>query len=171
MSVDAQEAELLERWQKRSPYDASFWALILVGLFLMVLPFTGPVRRALGDRLDLLGLDQLILGFALIYLAFLLRDVRVLRQRNFVLMQTMLAAFRGNRVARQDHEAIDILVSALQGPDEGAREAAARQLRRLTGQDFGEDADAWSKWWSTNRERYVGPIERGDDPTAEEAGR
>ena len=40
-----------------------------------------------------------------------------------------------------------MLIAALGDKDPGYREEAAETLRRLTGQDFGENAGAWTKWW------------------------
>jgi len=54
-------------------------------------------------------------------------------------------------------EAIGILLKSLRGGNQTAREAAARQLRKLTGQDFGEDANAWEEWWSANKAEFGKP--------------
>jgi len=54
-------------------------------------------------------------------------------------------------------EAVEILLKSLRGGSETAREAAARQLKNLTGQDFGEDARAWEEWWSDNEADFGNP--------------
>lgn len=54
-------------------------------------------------------------------------------------------------------EAIEILLKSLRSGNETAREAAARQLGKLTGQDFGEDSQAWDKWWSDNKVGFGEP--------------
>jgi hypothetical protein len=64
-------------------------------------------------------------------------------------METVLTAFQQGGFPRRESEAVDILIAALRGRSESAREAALRQLRRLTGQDFGLKADAWEQWWKT----------------------
>jgi hypothetical protein len=32
----------------------------------------------------------------------------------------------------------------------GVKDSAARALPAITGQDFGEDADRWKRWWQDN---------------------
>jgi len=54
-------------------------------------------------------------------------------------------------------EAIEILLKSLRGGNQAAREAAVRQLGKLTGQDFGEDAKAWEEWWSANKADFGKP--------------
>jgi len=51
-------------------------------------------------------------------------------------------------------EAIDILLAAVRDGQPRARKTAAEQLRNLTGQDHGEDAEAWQRWWNANRETF-----------------
>lgn len=162
------EQDLSQRWQQRSPFDASFWALVVVGLFLVVLPFVSPLRDVLDRAIEAVRLVELVLGFALLYIAFLLKDVRSLRQRNLVLMETLLAALREGKVARKDHEAVEILLTAVESGNDTARRAAGAQLARLTGQSFGEDAAAWRRWWAANRDSFRGRVERRDEP--EEGG-
>lgn len=53
-------------------------------------------------------------------------------------------------------EAIGILLDALRSDRPGSRRAAADQLRRLTGEDFGEEAASWEAWWNANRSRFLG---------------
>ncbi|MHC4136389.1 MAG: hypothetical protein ACYTDU_16950 [Planctomycetota bacterium] len=54
-------------------------------------------------------------------------------------------------------EAIEILLKSLRSDNETARQAAARQLGNLTGQDFGEDAKAWEEWWARNKADFGKP--------------
>jgi hypothetical protein len=54
-------------------------------------------------------------------------------------------------------EAIEILLKSLRGGDEAARAAAARQLAKLTGQDFGDDAQAWEAWWAKSKADFGKP--------------
>jgi hypothetical protein len=42
-------------------------------------------------------------------------------------------------------------VKKLAGRPLPTKEEAAASLRRLTGQDFGEDADAWAEWLKHHR--------------------
>lgn len=48
----------------------------------------------------------------------------------------------------QRHQALTILIGALESPDQEVRETAAQNLARLTGQSFGTDRAAWTQWLS-----------------------
>ncbi len=52
-------------------------------------------------------------------------------------------------------EAVDMLIKTLRSDNARAREAALTQLQRITSEDFGENPDAWDRWWSKNREKLV----------------
>jgi len=56
-------------------------------------------------------------------------------------------------------EAVEILLKALRSTTPTARKTAAVQLRNLTGQSFGEDADAWEAWWAANKAGFLGGSE------------
>ncbi len=71
----------------------------------------------------------------------------------------LLADVRFGSGTRRDREAVDILVRALRTPEAAVRETALRQLRRITGQDLGDDPGAWAKWWAAAR----GGFSRGGD--------
>jgi len=47
--------------------------------------------------------------------------------------------------------AIDPLISALK--DGGDRELVVYFLKKLTGQDFGEDQSKWKEWWQQNKSK------------------
>jgi hypothetical protein len=51
-------------------------------------------------------------------------------------------------------EAIEILLRSLRNGDDSVRRTAAAQLKNLTGQDFGEDPEAWAGWWTKNKGEY-----------------
>jgi hypothetical protein len=53
-------------------------------------------------------------------------------------------------------EAIEILLQALKTGQDRARSVASSQLRNLTGQDLGEDYQAWSEWWTANKGTFRG---------------
>jgi hypothetical protein len=50
----------------------------------------------------------------------------------------------------------------LRAKNEELRRDAATTLRELTGQDFGEDADAWEDWWEENRDSFKEARRRRD---------
>lgn len=47
--------------------------------------------------------------------------------------------------------AIEPLIATLKEKDDGLRKESAKALSRLTGQDFGESAAEWQKWWTENQ--------------------
>jgi len=52
------------------------------------------------------------------------------------------------------HTPIEPILACLRFKDEAMRMDAAANLTKLTGQDFGIDADAWDAWWKENKEAY-----------------
>jgi len=52
------------------------------------------------------------------------------------------------------HTPIEPLLACLRFKDERMRRDAVASLCQLTGQNFGEDAAAWEKWWQENKDRY-----------------
>jgi hypothetical protein len=54
-------------------------------------------------------------------------------------------------------EAIEILVKSMRSENPSVRRTAAAQLRNLTGQAFGDAADAWEEWWEANRAGFGAP--------------
>ena len=55
---------------------------------------------------------------------------------------------------KKQREAVDLLVRAVGTKNDEARQVAIERLEALTGQSFGEDRDAWEKWWEANRRRF-----------------
>jgi len=53
-------------------------------------------------------------------------------------------------------EAVEILLASLRSDRPTVRKTAAVQLRNLTGQELGEDAEAWERWWGTHRDEFRG---------------
>lgn len=56
--------------------------------------------------------------------------------------------------------AVTWLIELLDRFSDGSRTAIADSLRTVTGQDFGEDSDAWRSWWESARSTF-----RRDDPS------
>jgi len=54
-------------------------------------------------------------------------------------------------------EAIEILLKSMRSANPGVRRTAAVQLRNLTGQDLGENAEPWEEWWERNRGSFGAP--------------
>ncbi|MFG0317259.1 MAG: hypothetical protein ACF8XB_08305, partial [Planctomycetota bacterium JB042] len=78
------------------------------------------------------------------------------RGRMLDLMEEVLKVFYGPNF-RRDRQAIDILVKAMESDNPSVRRSSAEHLKRLTGQDHGEDAAAWAGWWGAARAGYRSP--------------
>lgn len=122
-------------------------ATLLVLLLLAAL--TWFEVRLLGEER---GVMRLVVGVLCVYVAVQSLE----RQRLEDTFKQVLAAFQKFRAevqqgggaqpsAKERREAAQILVAALRRG--GATADLAREnLRRVTGQDFGADADAWQRW-------------------------
>ncbi|MHC4933933.1 MAG: hypothetical protein ACYTGV_17285 [Planctomycetota bacterium] len=51
-------------------------------------------------------------------------------------------------------EAVEILIRSLRSETESVRATAAKELRNLTGQQFGEEPARWESWWETHKDRF-----------------
>ena len=66
----------------------------------------------------------------------------------------------------RDLRAVKPLVARLRDPVPYLRKEAARLLAELTGEDLGEDSDAWEQWCKTYADSLEGLLAmRGDPPT------
>jgi hypothetical protein len=54
---------------------------------------------------------------------------------------------------------IELLIVSLKDEDEIVRYFAAKILKQITVQSFGEDYEAWSKWWQENRNEFQAKME------------
>jgi hypothetical protein len=52
------------------------------------------------------------------------------------------------------------LLRMLRFRDEEKRKDAAETLKRLTGEDFGTDAEAWEAWWEENKDAFKASRQR-----------
>lgn len=137
----------------------------LLALCLFLVGFVEPVRQRLLPGDALVRFLAVSVGFLALVAGSLLLDLARTRARLLPALEELLRAFYGESF-RQDREAVDILVRALESEDPTARAAALRNLERLTGQAFGEDVDAWRRWWEANRSTF-----RRADTTPELSGR
>jgi len=117
------------------------------------------VLVAFGPRLGQSGEDharvlRVVVAALCVALGLLLVLVRSLR-RDLLAMDELLDDVRFGAGTKRDRDAVDILVRALRAPDERAREAALRTLRKITGADHGEDAGAWEAWWRASRGTFT----------------
>ena len=104
-----------------------------------------------GDR----GAIRLVVGILCIYVAVQSLERQKLQDAFKQVLQTFQQHRAGNQTAaagvtvaptaRERREAVEILIAALRrgGP---TAEVAISNLRRVTGQDHGRDAEAWQRW-------------------------
>ena len=122
--------------------------LILLSLALLVW-FESLLRNE--DATPWLG-DTGVMRFTLGILCLFVLLVVVEQQRLGTAFKEVLLAFkrfnesRGGEGGESRREAATLLVEALAAEDPQIRANAADHLKRLTGQDFGEDRDRWQKW-------------------------
>jgi hypothetical protein len=125
--------------------------LAMAGLvwFERVLPGGEGFRRTLGDDAVL----RFVTGVLCLYMLLWILE----RHRLERMFKEVLAAFRdfhgAGAAARGEaargserQDALRILVAALGSGDAEVRAKAAKHLGRMTGQDFGEDAERWRRW-------------------------
>jgi hypothetical protein len=55
----------------------------------------------------------------------------------------------------KDPASIDALITALKDQDSNVKSAAGNSLKRITGQDFGEDASKWEEWRGKNKPKQA----------------
>jgi len=126
--------------------------LAAVGLYFLFRP------RALGwDTLakSVGGESALVsagVGMAFLLLALAAREMHGLRVSSAELGEGLNQLLYGRDYAR-DREAVEILLEALEGPDEAGRSTAYNHLVRLTGQNLAADPRVWRSWWAAHQ-RY-----------------
>ena len=59
-------------------------------------------------------------------------------------------------------DAVEILLQSLRSEKEKVRKVASRQLENLTGRSFGEDVEAWERWWDENKDGPFSSDQDGD---------
>lgn len=132
--------------------------LFFLALFFLVQAFSSSFRelveRGLGvERTLLFGI-----GFLCLHSAWLAFDTTRLRERLLDLLAETMKALRGANAGGaappappNDPTAIEILVKAMGSANVESRQSARAHLVRLTGQDFGDDADRWATWFASQR--------------------
>lgn len=134
--------------------------------FVFVLGALWPgLRNTIENWLGEVNFVYLGVGFLFFYTAVLVAEKNLLRQKFVRLLEEIQNFFLGPD-HRQVSGAVEILIKTLDVGGESAAQTAARELKRLTNQDFGIDHAAWSEWWKKNRMRFL--RERRDASLAEE---
>ncbi len=133
--------------------------LLLICLALMVwfesyLPLGG-LRDLFGET----GLLRFITGVLCLYTLLLVLERQRMEQSFKQVMQTFLQFNKGRQenAAASDsldqtgkEQAVEILVAALESPDQKVRQTSLSHLQRLTGQDLGPDPAAWKAWMAAS---------------------
>ena len=60
-------------------------------------------------------------------------------------------------------DAVDLMLEVLLDKDAASRAFAARGLKALSGEDFGEDATLWRNWWLEEQHLKIAPTTTPDD--------
>ena len=128
--------------------------LVAVGLLFVAAVFWPTLRDTLDSWIGHRNIIYLGMGFLFFYTAVLVAEKNHMRQKFIGLLQEIQRYFYGADYA-QISEAVVILIKVLLQEDEKVKENAAKQLRRLTGQDFGTHHAKWNAWWLENRERFL----------------
>jgi hypothetical protein len=55
----------------------------------------------------------------------------------------------------KDPRAVEPLIEALKDEVSDVRNAVAKELQKITGQNFGENPEEWQKWWEENKGRFI----------------
>lgn len=63
-------------------------------------------------------------------------------------------AVREEKKPLSSNTPLEPILACLRFKDPKMRAEAAQSLRKLTGQEFGEDAAAWDAWWAENKAAY-----------------
>jgi len=126
-------------------------ALLVLANYLVVQP---RLEGTTGEgQVRTLGVSVAVLAAITAYLWLLTRRSR----RALLRIEDMLTDVRFGTGTRRDREAIDILVRALRTPDPNVQETAKRTLRKITGEDLGDRAEAWETWWKVARPSFSRP--------------
>ena len=138
--------------------------LTVLGLLFLACAFSSEAYTFADEQFGIGRVLAAASGFLFLYVAWLARGQARLRERLLDLMEEMLKLFYGPNF-RRDRQAIDILVKAMESDNEDVRKSSVEHLRRLTGQEFGDDRGAWDQWWSDARGGFRTPSHRPPGPS------
>ena len=113
-----------------------------------------PGHEAVASRFGDDAVLRFVLGLLCVYVVLLVVECQRLEQA----FKQLLGAFKdfhaqarrggtaGAESAAAKREAVELLVAALSSGDLAIRQKARKHLARLTGEDLGEDPQAWRAW-------------------------
>lgn len=139
---------------------------VMLGLAFLLAAFWPAFFRYLDDTFGVLRLVVAGLGMVFLQLAIVSKDIGRVRERLLDLVEQILKLFYGPNF-RRERQAVDILVRSMGSADAGVRATSRTHLTRLTGEDKGDDPEAWTAWWDSHRAtfRAVSTERPSDDRT------
>jgi hypothetical protein len=161
MASDLEQATDQDQRQRAIERKLGNWSvqvLILLGVWLLVsLPapsLTGYewLARMLGGPE---AVSRFFLGFLFLYFAGIVKEKNHLRETLHAMVE-MIKKHLAGRAQSSVAEAVQILVQALSSEDPETRQKVAARLQKLTGQDLGDDQEAWESWWKANKDSLDG---------------
>lgn len=129
--------------------------LIIIGLWLVFAPLLpeytgyGPLKSALGGEG---AVARFFVGFLFLYFAGIVREKNQVR----LLLKRLVGGAKASTEGQQEQAktAVELLINGLRADRPDTRQAALENLKRLTGEDHGEDQAAWQRWWEANRDGF-----------------
>lgn len=124
--------------------------LTIVGILYLLAAFLDSFRNWIDRWIGGVNFIYLGVGFLFFYMAVLVAEKNLIRQKFLGLLNEIKGFFLG-----PDHQkisgAVEILINALKKGDGQAAQTASRELSKITGRDFGMDHAKWEAWWLQNR--------------------
>ena len=144
------------RERRRRIARFSVVTLYVAGIYFIVVPLLLPdllgwkvLKKEFGEN----SILCLAVGFLFLYVAVLTREKHRLGEGMRDILEALHMVLYGPDF-KKDRETVGILIRAVRSADSGVRESSLRSLRRMTGEDFGHDPEAWEAWWEKNRSRF-----------------
>lgn len=128
--------------------------LVVLGLAFGAAAFVPGWRAFIDEWIGGVNFVYIGVGFLFFYTAVLVAEKNLMRRKFIGLLEEIQRFFYGAD-HRQFGEAVEILIRAVEKGEEKTARTAVKELKRLTGQDFGTDHAQWAAWWRENRERFM----------------
>jgi len=152
--------------------------LTVAGFYFLFVPTVFPGALGWTALTSQFGEGRILafaVGFQFFYIATLTRDKYRLRRVTLETLEALNQFVFGSDYRRQ-RQMVEVLIRGLGTKDASARRKAAEALAKMTGEDFGEDREAWARWWSVHKSRFrartqpAPPGETSADPGNKDEG-
>ena len=129
-------------------------ALITMGIILLISPFLPDSWVAGVGGWN--GVGRIFVAFLFFYVAANVFERMRLSRAFRELVESFEAFNRGiyGNNYKEQRAAINLMIKTIATEDAGVRAKVLERLRLWTGEDFGEDRDAWMAWWEENRSGF-----------------